>query len=215
VNKVVFVGGLLARARLKRLLTGPGFSPIGEAATLVEARRWLRTAQAEDQRAQLLLMYSEGRLDDEEEEMLRAIRRDQLAVKVVILGDPVSLGLLAQACPTEIDGYLLNDVSAAGLMRALDLIMSGRRILLPSRCATLGAPPTRETAIGAKATTGLSAQETQVLQLLVVGSSNKAIARDLGISREVVKVHMKSLLRKLKARNRPLAAVWGHENENE
>ena len=186
------------------------------AATLAEAHRLLCAAGGADQRAQILLMYSESRLGGDEEAMLRAIRRDQPAVKLIILGDPVSLGLLSQACPTEIDGYLINDMSAAGLMHALDLIISGQRIFPHcSHRATLGARPAQEAAFCVAAATSLSARQAKILQLLRVGSSNKAIARDLGISREAVKVHMKSLLRKLKARNRPLAAVWGHENENE
>ena len=215
MNRILFVGSQLSREGLKGLLAGSDFSPFCEAGTLGEAHRLLCAAEVDDQRAQILLMYSEGRLDGVGEEMLRTIHRDQPAVKVIILGDRVSLGLLSQACPTEIAGYLLNDMSVAGLMHALALIMAGQRIFPPcSHAATPGAPA-EEAPIGAKATTGLSAREAQILQLLRVGSSNKAIARDLGISREAVKVHMKSLLRKLKARNRPLAAVWGHENENE
>ena len=49
-----------------------------------------------------------------------------------------------------------------------------------------------------KATVVLSAGEAQVLRLIVEGSSNNAIATDLGISSEMVKTHMKSVLLKLK-----------------
>ena len=213
MNGVLFVGSQLSRQGLKGLLAGSGFSPLGEAGTLAEAHRWLCEAQLEGGRAQILLMYPEGFLDGDEEKMLRAIRRDQPAVKVIILGDAGSLGLLLQTCPTEIDGYLLKDISAATLMHSLHLIVSGQRIFPPcSHAATLSARPTQEVPIGAKATSGLSAREAQILQLLVVGSSNKAIARDLTISHETVKVHMRALLRKLKARTRTQAAVWGLEN---
>jgi two-component system nitrate/nitrite response regulator NarL len=213
VNNVIFVGSLLARAGLKVLLAGSGFSPIGEAATLAEAHRLLGAAHAEDQRAQILLMSSEGRLDGDEEAMLRVIRREQPALRVIILGDAVSLGLLARACPTEIDGYLINDLPAAGLMHALDLIMTGQRILPP--CAddpTLRKRPTQKAEFGATATSGLSPRQVQILQLLRVGSSNKAIARDLAISQDTVKIHIQALLRKLNARNRTQAAVWGLGN---
>jgi two-component system, NarL family, nitrate/nitrite response regulator NarL len=215
MNRILFVGTQLSREGLRGLLAGSVFALIGGARTLGEAHRLLCAAPADEQRAQILLMYSEGRLDGDEEAMLRAIHRDQPAVKVIILGDPESLGLIAQACPTEIDGCLLNDMSAAGLMHALDLIVSGQRIL-PRRChaATLGARPTQEAPVGATATTGLSAREAQILQLLRVGSSNKAIARDLALSHETVKVHMKALLRKLNARNRTQAALWGLKNGN-
>jgi RNA polymerase sigma-70 factor (ECF subfamily) len=159
-------------------------------------------------------MYSEGRLDDDEE-MLRAIHRDQPAVKVIILGDLVSLGLLPQTCPTEIDGCLLSDMSPDTLMHALNLVMSGQRIFAPcSHAAALGVHSTQEAPIGSKATCGLSAREAQILELLVVGSSKKTIARELAISSETVKVHLKALRRKLKARNRTQATLWGLENGN-
>jgi two-component system, NarL family, nitrate/nitrite response regulator NarL len=215
MNRILLVGTQLSREGLKGLLVGTDFAPVGEARTLVEAHRLLCAAPAEDQPAQIMLMYSEGRLGGDNAAMLSAIHRDQPAVKVIVLGDPATLGLLAQACPTEIAGYLLNDTSVPGLMHALDLIMSGQRVLPPSsHPATLGARPTQEAPVGPKPTTGLSAREAQILQLLVVGSSNKAIGRDLAISHETVKVHMKALLRKLNARNRTQAAVWGLANGN-
>jgi two-component system nitrate/nitrite response regulator NarL len=212
MNRILFVGTQLSRAGLRGLLAGSAFASVGEARMLGEAYGLLCATPGDDRRAQILLMYSEGRLDEDEEAMLRAIHRERPAVKLVIVGDPVSLGRLSQACPAEIDGYLLNDMSAAGLMHALDLIVAGQRVFPPYCHATLGARAAPEPASGAKETTGLSAREAQILQLLIAGSSNKAIARDLAISHETVKVHMKALLRKLHARNRTQAAIWGLEN---
>jgi len=209
MNGVLFVGSQLSREGLKGLLAGSGFSPVGEASTLAEAHRLLCEAPAEDQRAQILLMDFEGRFNGDEGELLRAIRGVQPAIRVIVLGDAVSFGPLSQTCPTGIDGYLLKDMSAAALMRSLHLIVLGQRIF-PSDAPPAMPGPTsaREAAISAHAASGLSAREAQVLQLLIVGSSNKAIARDLTISHETVKVHIKALLRKLNARNRTQAALW-------
>jgi two-component system, NarL family, nitrate/nitrite response regulator NarL len=213
MNGVLFVGSQLSREGLTGLLAGSGFSLIGEAGTLAEVHRWLCEAHAEGQRPQILLMYPEGRLGGDEEAMLRAIHRDQPAVKVIILGDAGSLGLLSQACPTEIDGYLLKDMSAAALMHSLHLIVSGQRIFPPGLHAAIPGPrATPEASISTHATSGLSPREAQILQLLIADSSNKTIARDLTISHETVKVHMKALLRKLNARNRTQAALWGIEH---
>jgi DNA-binding NarL/FixJ family response regulator len=48
----------------------------------------------------------------------------------------------------------------------------------------------------------LTARESEVLSLLMHGSSNKAIARELDISVHTAKFHMASLIAKLGARNR-------------
>jgi two-component system nitrate/nitrite response regulator NarL len=58
----------------------------------------------------------------------------------------------------------------------------------------------------------LSERETQILDGLVKGHANKVIARVCGISEATVKVHMKSILRKIQVANRTQAAIWALEN---
>jgi DNA-binding NarL/FixJ family response regulator len=55
---------------------------------------------------------------------------------------------------------------------------------------------------------GLSDRELEILRCLVNGDANKVIANRLAITEATVKVHMKSLLRKIKAGNRTQAAIW-------
>jgi DNA-binding CsgD family transcriptional regulator len=55
----------------------------------------------------------------------------------------------------------------------------------------------------------LSNREEEILERLIAGAPNKVIARDLGITEGTVKVHVKSLCRKLGALNRTQAAIWG------
>lgn len=53
----------------------------------------------------------------------------------------------------------------------------------------------------------LSTREMSILQLIARGASNKEIARELKISRQTVKNHMSSILRKLAVNDRTQAAV--------
>ena len=53
-----------------------------------------------------------------------------------------------------------------------------------------------------------SEREHQILQCLVNGLSNKAIARKHHIAEATVKVHVKGLLRKVQVSNRTQAAIW-------
>jgi two-component system, NarL family, nitrate/nitrite response regulator NarL len=59
---------------------------------------------------------------------------------------------------------------------------------------------------------GLSEREIQVLDGLVKGHANKVIARTCDITEAKVKVHMKSILRKIRVTNRTQAAIWAVEN---
>jgi two-component system nitrate/nitrite response regulator NarL len=58
----------------------------------------------------------------------------------------------------------------------------------------------------------LSEREAQILDGLVKGQPNKVIARTIDISEATVKVHMKSILRKIRVANRTQAAIWALEN---
>jgi two-component system nitrate/nitrite response regulator NarL len=58
----------------------------------------------------------------------------------------------------------------------------------------------------------LSNREKLIMQKLISGNSNKAIARDLVITEATVKVHIKAILRKLRLRNRTQAAIWAREH---
>lgn len=53
----------------------------------------------------------------------------------------------------------------------------------------------------------LTVKERQVMQLVAEGKSNKQIARDLNVTPETIKSHMKSIFAKLKVDNRAQAAV--------
>ncbi|KAA0696906.1 hypothetical protein DT594_06225 [Halopseudomonas laoshanensis] len=54
---------------------------------------------------------------------------------------------------------------------------------------------------------GLTVKERQVVQLVAEGKSNKQIARDLNVTPETIKSHMKSIFAKLKVESRAQAAV--------
>jgi two-component system, NarL family, nitrate/nitrite response regulator NarL len=127
------------------------------------------------------------------------------------------------------DGYLLkNEVSPDVLLKSLDLVLSGEAIV-PQGFTQLirermQLQPKPRTELAGSRSEGqiealprqtpivdivrLSGREQAILQLLTQGASNKLIARELEITEATVKVHVKSLLRKLRAKNRTQAAMW-------
>ncbi|MBB4039962.1 two-component system nitrate/nitrite response regulator NarL [Microvirga flocculans] len=58
----------------------------------------------------------------------------------------------------------------------------------------------------------MSPREKEILQSLMGGDANKVIARKLDVTEATVKVHVKSILRKIGAANRTQAAMWANEN---
>jgi two-component system nitrate/nitrite response regulator NarL len=139
-------------------------------------------------------------------ELLHRIRSELPTVRTVVLMEvdqPMSFLAPAQC---DIDGYILTDVSPETLRLSLGLIMAGHAVM-PSGLAS-AMFRAREAAAAAGDRSFLTPRESQVLQSLSRGHSNKEIARDLDMSAATVKVHLKAVLRKLQVRNRTEAAVW-------
>ena len=58
----------------------------------------------------------------------------------------------------------------------------------------------------------LSEREAQILYGLVKGHANKVIARTCGTTEATVKVHMRTILRKVRRSNRTQLAIWALQN---
>jgi DNA-binding CsgD family transcriptional regulator len=109
-----------------------------------------------------------------------------------------------------LSGILTYDLSADALVRSLLLISSGERVFphdlaLGRKSAT---PSFEDRSNGAR----LSPREKEILSHLVAGHSNKLIARHLNIAEATVKVHLKSVQRKIRVENRTQAAIWALAN---
>jgi two-component system NarL family response regulator len=195
---------LLFRKGLARLLDAqPDFEVIGEAQDGIEAVRL-----APRMRPGLVLMDSHLPICDGPE-AARRIKLRLPEVLVVMLGTPADEQDLVRAVQLGVDGYLLKDIQPEQLFRQLRAIGEGVAPLSPA----LVAPLFRQLAALSRATRttsdgpSLSARETDVVRLIADGQSNRAIAAQLAIAENTVKNHVRSVLRKLGARNRAQAAA--------
>ncbi len=56
--------------------------------------------------------------------------------------------------------------------------------------------------------TNLTPRELEILQLVIIGKTNKAIAGEIYISEKTVEFHLDNIYTKLGVRTRMLAGVW-------
>lgn len=106
------------------------------------------------------------------------------------------------------DGYLLKDLEPEELANAVLRAERGQLLLSP-RLTRVLANTLREEITDRRGLAGeLTGRERQILAMIAAGSSNKLIAKELGITDATVKVHVKHLLKKLNFRSRVEAAVW-------
>ena len=106
-------------------------------------------------------------------------------------------------------GYLLKDMEPDRLVEALAAVVDGETVVAPEMTSVL-AKVVKGGALGSgrpNRFSSLTPREFEILRHLAEGQSNKEIARDLGITDGTVKLHVRSILRKLEVRSRVEAAV--------
>jgi two-component system nitrate/nitrite response regulator NarL len=109
---------------------------------------------------------------------------------------------------------LLKDMEPDQLVVALRDIVAGKTVVAPDLAPVLARVVQGEsiTPVQGSPFAKLTPRENEILVLLAEGQSNKVIARNLGISDGTVKLHVKSILRKLGVHSRVEAAVIAVEH---
>jgi DNA-binding NarL/FixJ family response regulator len=103
-------------------------------------------------------------------------------------------------------GYLLKDTDPATLASALRATLAGEAALTPRLLIRIldefRAPTKARFRRGSRQGARLSSREWEVMTLLVEGASTDQVARRLFISRTTVRVHISSVLKKLRVSTR-------------
>ena len=144
---------------------------------------------------------------------LRALRDTDLGARIIILTVSDAAEDLVAAIRAGADGYLLKDTEPEDLLARMSEALAGRIVIDDSLTGLLARSLREEAQSAERSLAHLTERERAILQCLATGLSNKLIGRELGIAEGTVKVHIKSLLRKLKFRSRLEAAVWAIEQD--
>ena len=145
--------------------------------------------------------------------VLQRLRTMGLEIPVVMLTTSSEERDLVQSLRSGAKGYLLKDMEPDALISSLQEIVAGKTVVAPDMTAVLAKVIQGETAAGqaSQRFSELTPREMEILCHLAEGQSNKVIARALGISDGTVKLHVKSILRKLRVHSRVEAAVLAVE----
>jgi two-component system nitrate/nitrite response regulator NarL len=130
---------------------------------------------------------------------------------VVILTVSDSPDDLIAAVRAGADGYLLKDMEPEDLLARIHDALFGRMAMDEKLTRLLTQALRAEAAAEDRSPALLTSRERAILAHVAEGLSNKLIGRELGITEGTVKVHIKSLLRKLNFRSRVELAIWAVE----
>jgi two-component system, NarL family, nitrate/nitrite response regulator NarL len=154
-------------------------------------------------------------------ELVADLKAQCPSARVVVLADHLDPTTVLQALHAGIDGLCSTRTSRDALINVLELVMLGETFIpaalalkvlnhlprpyesgqnmTPALTSVNGAAPIAH---------NLSSREVEILRHLMEGDSNKVIASRLHIAEATIKVHVKTILRKLRANNRTQAAMW-------
>lgn len=154
-------------------------------------------------------------------ESVRILRSRHSNARIAVIANDYDLNFVRLGHAAGVHGFCLSGSSRDVLVKSLELITLGEGVLPPAVMASLlnggeaafapkpfdGRVAVRDSSEGHKVAK-LSAREAEVLRHLMEGAANKVIARELDVAEVTVKVHVKTILKKIGAANRTQAAMW-------
>ncbi|MFH0341124.1 MAG: response regulator [Chromatiales bacterium] len=136
---------------------------------------------------------------------LALIRESFPSTRVVVLSGEDDPQTVRASIDGGASGFIPKSTNSEIFVYALKLVMAGG-IYLPiqvfSAAATRPKAEPDDVVLSTTALEGLTDRHQEVLRAIIQGKSNKAIARELGVTEATIKAHVSSVLRTLGARNR-------------
>lgn len=200
----------LFRSGIRSLLQRyPEFSVVGEASDGVEGIKRAKQLKPDVVLLDLNMPGMSGL------ETLQLLLQDCPDVAVIMLTVSEEAEDLTAALQAGAKGYLIKNIEADFLVRAIKRAAAGESVLAESMTSKLvahlqggGAAKQAEPSELDK----LTPREKEILACLARGDSNKIIARTLDVAESTVKIHVQNILKKLNLASRVQAAVFAVEH---
>ncbi|MGR5064379.1 response regulator [Photobacterium sp. DNB22_13_2] len=141
---------------------------------------------------------------------LNAMRAEAIQARIVVLTVSDSRSDVKALINAGADGYLLKDTEPDQLIALLKQAMCGGQAFSDLVREYLADNTEQDSLLDT-----LTDREMQILKEVAKGYRNKQIADNLFISEATVKVHMKSLLKKLQVKSRTAATVLYLESQGQ
>jgi len=188
--------GVVRQGLRMYLALDPELEVVGEATNGAEALRLAHELKPDVVLMDLLMPIMDGIA------ATGAIRRELPEVEVIALTSVLEDSAVYGAMRAGAIGYLLKDTKADELCRAIKAAAAGQVQLSPPVAARLlrEVPPPQHSE-------PLTERETEVLQQLALGKSNKEIAATLVIAEKTTRTHVSNILAKLGVSSRTQAVL--------
>ena len=137
-------------------------------------------------------------------EALQEMRKLLPQTAIVVVSASEDGRTIRSVMSTGVKGYIPKRSDIKVFDNALKLILDGGTYVPP---VLINNPPINNLSTKSTGLKTLTNRQSQVLDLIAQGKSNKQIAYDMGVSESTVKLHINALLRSLHVSNRTQAGV--------
>jgi DNA-binding NarL/FixJ family response regulator len=199
----------LFRDSLKSLLAARGHEVVGEARNGREAVELAKRVRPDVVLMDLMMPEVDGLA------ATRLISAEAPEVRVVMLTASDDDANLFEAIKSGAQGYLLKNLESSEFFALLEAVGEGEPALTPGLARKLLSEFARpsQAAKHAADPDALTDREQSVLELLVQGvTSNRRLAKQLGVSENTVKFHVRNILDKLHLHNRAQVVSFALRN---
>ncbi len=146
-------------------------------------------------------------------QVMQQLRADGFCLPVLILTVSEAEEDMARALRNGANGYLLKSMEPDEVVDAIIRAARGETVVAPGMTAKLVRMLDNKSNSSTSLLESLTQREREILSHLAKGESNKAIARQLDISYDTVKLHVRHILAKLNLSSRVEAAVFAVEHK--
>lgn len=145
--------------------------------------------------------------------LMQELKAEGFDLPILILTVSEAEEDLARALRGGANGYLLKSMEPGEVVDALQRAVKGETVVAPAMTAKLVRLLDTKASPSGSLLDTLTQREREILAHLAKGESNKAIARELEISYDTVKLHVRHILAKLNLSSRVEAAVFAVEHK--
>ena len=177
-----------------------------------EASNWHEGAQLAESLAPDVILLDQDMPGLDSVEVIKFIKDRLPKTEIIVLAEETDTEKSFRLLEAGATGYVLKDISPDNLARAIEGVCNGRTLMHPQvarqlverfRVLSREKNGRDDLHLG-----GLTSRELQILLEMTKGATDKEIAQKTNVGTTTVKSHIRSIFRKIGARNRTQAVVY-------
>jgi len=169
-----------------------------ETVSIATAREWSKLPAKQSRLDLILLCVAEGESLPVDLSEAVGFIEDLKSLPVVVMSSDRSPNQVLSMLKAGFRGFIPTDVGCAVAAQVLRLVKAGGTFMPASSLSSL---PDHST-VGPERGEMFTGRQKQVIEAIRLGKPNKIIAYELNMCESTVKVHVRTIMKKLKARNR-------------